>query len=105
MSIYTLSRREYVQVSYCVFVVFIVDLWTPRYKWGDCVRANRFNPATSCIRICACSKPDLDVHCSVVFVFCVSWVMGFVGEFVGGKSHCIIYNSQFKHCFLDSTSV
>lgn len=77
----------------------------PDISGEDCVRANRFNPATSYIRICACSKPDLDVHWSVVFVFCVSWVMGFVGEVVGGKSHCIIYNSQFKHCFLDSTSV
>jgi hypothetical protein len=61
MSIYTLSRREYVQVFYCVFVVFIVDLWTPRYKWGNCVRANRFNPATS-------------LHFSLILIVCHSFV-------------------------------
>jgi hypothetical protein len=92
-----------------IFIVCLLFLLLtfghPDISGEDCACTNRFNPATSYIRICACSKPDLDVHCSVVFVFCVSWVMGFVGEFVGGKSHCIIYNSQFKHCFLDSTSV
>jgi hypothetical protein len=59
----------YVQVFYCVFVVFIVDLWTPRYKWGDCVRANRFNPATSCIRICACSKPTVPTQTILSFIY------------------------------------